>query len=190
MHFASPSIDQAWYPKIIALVLFGDPGNRGDHTVSALPVGGTTPTFPDALARKLKQNCAVGDPVSTILTIIHTSYLEFTDTVSTRSAPTTEQQLTPISPTQTSVPHSSVIALPTSRSSSKVKALPDPALGRHLGRETIRLRYRGWWLCWELLSQGVGQLQLARSRLLLMMIMTRMMKLIKKLISVWRRSGM
>lgn len=66
MHFASPSIDTALYPKIVALVMFGDPGNRGPNIVSVLPEGGITPTFPDALAQKLKENCAVGDPVSVI----------------------------------------------------------------------------------------------------------------------------
>lgn len=64
MHFASPSIDAALYPKILALVMFGDPGNRGVNNVSVLPEGGIIPSFPDALAQKLKENCAAGDPVS------------------------------------------------------------------------------------------------------------------------------
>jgi hypothetical protein len=67
MHFASPSINPALYPRIIALVMFGDPGNRGPNVVSVLPEGGITPTFPNPLAQKLKENCAVGDPVSIII---------------------------------------------------------------------------------------------------------------------------
>jgi len=63
MHFASPDIDPSLYHRIVALVMFGDPGNRGPDVVSVLPEGGITPPFPHRLAWKLKENCAVGDPV-------------------------------------------------------------------------------------------------------------------------------
>jgi hypothetical protein len=63
MHFASPSINPALYPRIVAVVMFGDPGNRGPNTTFPIGYGGITPVFPDALAQKLKENCAVGDPV-------------------------------------------------------------------------------------------------------------------------------
>jgi hypothetical protein len=34
---------------------------------SPLGNGGITPPFPDALAQKLKENCAAGDPVSGLI---------------------------------------------------------------------------------------------------------------------------
>jgi hypothetical protein len=64
IHFASPSIQPSLFPRIVALVMFGDPGNRGPNVTSPLGDGGITPPFPDALAQKLKENCAIGDPVS------------------------------------------------------------------------------------------------------------------------------
>lgn len=90
MHFASPSIGPALYPRIVALVMFGDPGNRGPNVVSVLPEGGITPTFPGPLAQKLKENCAAGDPVSQILIWSH--YLHFPNQPTTRFAQTTAQQ--------------------------------------------------------------------------------------------------
>jgi hypothetical protein len=41
--------------------MFGDPGNRGPNTVS--PLEGITFPFPAAYAVKLKENCALGDPI-------------------------------------------------------------------------------------------------------------------------------
>jgi hypothetical protein len=92
MHFASPSIDPALYPRIVALVMFGDPGNRGANVVSVLPEGGITPAFPDTLAQKLKENCAAGDPVSQTQAQTLSKYLHFPNPPTTRSAQTTAQQ--------------------------------------------------------------------------------------------------
>jgi Cutinase len=62
MHFSSLKIPTNLYDKIIALVMFGDPGNKGPGAVS--PSGGITPQFPKALQAKTKENCVDGDPVS------------------------------------------------------------------------------------------------------------------------------
>jgi len=47
--------------KVIALTMFGDPGNRGPNVPS--PLGGITLPFPAQFANKLKENCAQGDPI-------------------------------------------------------------------------------------------------------------------------------
>jgi hypothetical protein len=41
--------------------MFGDPGNRGPNIPS--PLGGITFPFPAAYANKLKENCALNDPI-------------------------------------------------------------------------------------------------------------------------------
>lgn len=46
---------------VVAITLFGDPGNRGPNIAS--PLGGITKPFPAAYAKKVKQNCAHGDPI-------------------------------------------------------------------------------------------------------------------------------
>jgi len=61
MHEAGPSIPTSLVPSIVALVMFADPGNKGGNvtTVTGAPV----PAFPAALAQRLRQNCAAGDPI-------------------------------------------------------------------------------------------------------------------------------
>lgn len=61
MHFAAQSIPEALFPRIVALALYGDPGNRGPGQID--PLGGTTPVLPSALAAKLIELCAFNDPV-------------------------------------------------------------------------------------------------------------------------------
>jgi len=63
MHGASATLNTALFPRIVGIVLFGDPGNRGPNVKS--PLGGTVPPFPKDLAEKLMENCAPGDPVCT-----------------------------------------------------------------------------------------------------------------------------
>jgi cutinase len=63
MHDTASKLDASLYSKIIAVVMFGDPGNKGPEAVS--PQGGKVPVFPKDLQEKLKQNCAAGDPVCT-----------------------------------------------------------------------------------------------------------------------------
>jgi cutinase len=63
MHQAAAQISPDLYPRIVALVMFGDPGNKGPSAKS--PMGGTVPKFPAPLAGKVKENCAKGDPVCT-----------------------------------------------------------------------------------------------------------------------------
>jgi len=63
MHGASAQLSESLYPSIVAIVLFGDPGNRGSNVKS--PLGGTVPPLPPLLASKLKENCEKGDPVCT-----------------------------------------------------------------------------------------------------------------------------
>jgi hypothetical protein len=48
-------------PAVIAIVLFGDPGNRGNNLVS--PLGGHTLAIPPSYANKVKENCAYNDPI-------------------------------------------------------------------------------------------------------------------------------
>lgn len=75
MHFAAQSIPSSTLPRIIGLVMFGDPGNRGAGALD--PLGGMSPAFPDALAGKLRENCAHNDPVCTnngTLISAHLSY--------------------------------------------------------------------------------------------------------------------
>jgi len=61
MHGAAAKINAALYPRIVAIVMFGDPGNKGPSAVS--PLGGPVPVFPAELQSKLKENCAPGDPI-------------------------------------------------------------------------------------------------------------------------------
>jgi len=63
MHGASVKLPTSIFPSIVALVMFGDPGNRGANVRS--PLGGMVPAFPAELAKKLKENCERGDPVCT-----------------------------------------------------------------------------------------------------------------------------
>ena len=53
MRVAAPKLDPSLFPKILALVMFGDRGIR-DMTITQ---------FPPALEAKLFENCAPGDPV-------------------------------------------------------------------------------------------------------------------------------
>jgi hypothetical protein len=78
IHEAMKTIDASLYPKIIALVMFGDFGNQISpilhHSISfyagnkgsnvKTPFGSITPDFPPPLAQRLRQNCYPGDPVS------------------------------------------------------------------------------------------------------------------------------
>jgi pimeloyl-ACP methyl ester carboxylesterase len=59
MHRAADDLPRSLYPKIKALVMFGDPSVR------------TGTRFPAELQAKLLQNCAKGDPVSRILDFKH-----------------------------------------------------------------------------------------------------------------------
>jgi hypothetical protein len=63
MHFAAQSIPSTLFARIVGLVMFGDPGNRGIGAID--PLGGTSPAFPTDLAAKLRENCAHNDPVCT-----------------------------------------------------------------------------------------------------------------------------
>jgi hypothetical protein len=63
MHQAASQISPDLYQRIVALVMFGDPGNKGPNAKS--PMGGSVPKFPALLAEKVKENCAKGDPVCT-----------------------------------------------------------------------------------------------------------------------------
>ena len=63
MHEAAAKLDSALFSRIVALVMFGDPGNKGPEALS--PLGGKVPVFPADLQTKLKENCAAQDPVCT-----------------------------------------------------------------------------------------------------------------------------
>lgn len=56
-----PILDKSARAKIIAAVMFGDPGFKGTEG----PLGVTSPVFADDILKVTRQNCAPGDPVST-----------------------------------------------------------------------------------------------------------------------------
>ena len=62
-------------PSVVALTMFGDPGNRGPNLAS--PLGGITFPFPPNYARKLKQNCAFDDPVCSFSGTNVTAHLSY-----------------------------------------------------------------------------------------------------------------
>jgi len=55
------TIDASLYPKIVALVMFGDFGNKGSNVKT--PFGSIVPDFPPPLAQRVKQNCYPNDPI-------------------------------------------------------------------------------------------------------------------------------
>ncbi|KAF2238226.1 carbohydrate esterase family 5 protein [Viridothelium virens] len=63
VHLAISQLDPSYYPAIDAIVVFGDPGNRGPGQFD--PLGSAEPAFPAALANRIKENCAFNDPVCT-----------------------------------------------------------------------------------------------------------------------------
>jgi hypothetical protein len=75
MHYAAAGIPSKLYNRIVAVVMFGDPGNRGPNAIS--PFGDVTPAFPPRLADKLRENCAIGDPVCTNDGILIPSHLTY-----------------------------------------------------------------------------------------------------------------
>jgi len=56
MHTAAKDIPLSLYPRIKAIVMFGDPAHR---------IGGLLSRFPVGLNSKVLEVCADGDPVST-----------------------------------------------------------------------------------------------------------------------------
>jgi cutinase len=54
-----PTLDTSVLPKVLAVVLFGDPGFKG----TAGPSGTMVPKFPASIQAVLIDNCAPGDPV-------------------------------------------------------------------------------------------------------------------------------
>jgi dienelactone hydrolase len=65
MHYAAKSIPEALFPKIVALVMYGDP-------ITGPPQGpAAVPEFPAALQTKLLMNCAEGDRVSYPFTLLY-----------------------------------------------------------------------------------------------------------------------
>ncbi|KAI9696517.1 MAG: condensin complex subunit Cut3 [Bogoriella megaspora] len=63
VHLATSQLDPSYYPAIDAIVVFGDPGNRGLGAFD--PLGTAEPPFPAALSNRVKENCAFNDPVCT-----------------------------------------------------------------------------------------------------------------------------
>jgi len=62
-------------PKVVAITLFGDPGNRGPNLAS--PLGGITYPIPASYARKLKENCAYNDPICSFSGTNITAHLSY-----------------------------------------------------------------------------------------------------------------
>lgn len=63
MHIAAKTIPTSLFPRIVGLVMVGEPSNRGPKELN--PLGPMPPGFPPALAGKLKEICAHDDPVCT-----------------------------------------------------------------------------------------------------------------------------
>jgi hypothetical protein len=61
IHFAVAETAPEIYPSIVAIVLFGDPGHRGQDAIN--PLGDKSPAIPAELENRLKQSCAHDDPV-------------------------------------------------------------------------------------------------------------------------------
>jgi hypothetical protein len=61
MHRASANLSVNLFPRVVALVMFGDPGNKQNTRVRSFPV---------YLGSRLFENCADGDPVRHIPSII------------------------------------------------------------------------------------------------------------------------
>lgn len=59
MHMAAANLSLDVYPKIIALVMYGDPGEKQNNT--------RVQRFPVYLGSRLIEICAPGDPVSSVL---------------------------------------------------------------------------------------------------------------------------
>jgi pimeloyl-ACP methyl ester carboxylesterase len=78
MHSTAVQLPKDLYPRVVALVMFGDPGNRGPNVQS--PMGGKVPPFPVELEQKLKQNCEKGDPVCTNSGTDPGAHLQYSDT--------------------------------------------------------------------------------------------------------------
>ena len=88
MHNALLKVESALFPRIVALVMFGDPGwsslfssssniiiwltlstslgNKGPKAMSPLNCKNPVPVFAPELAQKLRQNCEKGDPVCSV----------------------------------------------------------------------------------------------------------------------------
>jgi hypothetical protein len=54
MHMASANLSLDVFPRVVALVMFGDPGQKENTRVRSFPV---------YLGSRLRENCADGDPV-------------------------------------------------------------------------------------------------------------------------------
>jgi cutinase len=54
MHLASANLSMNLFPRVVALVMFGDPGYKQQTRVRSFPV---------YLGARLLENCADGDPV-------------------------------------------------------------------------------------------------------------------------------
>jgi Cutinase len=77
MHGVGSQLPASFYPSIVAITLFGDPGNRGPNVKS--PLGGIVPPFPELLALKVKENCIKGDPVCTNSGTVVGDHLAYSD---------------------------------------------------------------------------------------------------------------
>jgi hypothetical protein len=59
-----PKIDQSVFPKILAIVLFGDSGFKITASSTDAANSSNSPEIPVPLMSKVKQNCNPGDPVT------------------------------------------------------------------------------------------------------------------------------
>lgn len=65
VHEGLAVISSSLYPRIIAIVLFGDPANRGPSGTYLDPLGKDAPGIPSGLTDKVMEVCGEGDPICT-----------------------------------------------------------------------------------------------------------------------------
>jgi cutinase len=58
-----PQIDESVFPKILAIVLFGDAGFKITSSPGDSKDSKNSPEIPSSLRSKVRQNCNPGDPV-------------------------------------------------------------------------------------------------------------------------------
>jgi len=57
LHMALAKVDKAVLERVVAIAVYGDPGQKGTGTAER-----PTPAFPEGFAGKVVWNCAAGDP--------------------------------------------------------------------------------------------------------------------------------
>jgi cutinase len=70
-HLALPKLDKSLYSKIVAIAVFGDPGQRGLGTRER-----PNPPFSDDFKGRIVYNCAIGDPVRSAFAFVLVEWMD------------------------------------------------------------------------------------------------------------------